>query len=103
MLEALPLMPVFRSPAENDMRDRNRNRRILAAAASVLALAATAVGLRHTAAAAAPAFNYAEALQKSIWFYEAQQSGDLPSWNRVGWRGDSGMSDGSAAGLDLTG
>jgi len=80
-----------------------RYRRTLAAVASALALAATAVALRHTDAAAAPAFNYAEALQKSIWFYEAQQSGDLPSWNRVRWRGDSGMSDGSSAGIDLTG
>src|SRR6266511_2582061 len=28
--------------------------------------------------------------QKAIWFYEAQQSGAKPSWNRVTWRGDSG-------------
>ncbi|MFD6752116.1 glycoside hydrolase family 9 protein [Micromonospora gifhornensis] len=53
--------------------------------------------------AAAPAFNYAEALQKSLLFYEAQQSGKLPDWNRVSWRGDSGLRDGSDVGLDLTG
>ena len=34
-------------------------------------------------AQAAPAFNYAEALQKAIWFYEAQQSGPKPAWSRV--------------------
>lgn len=51
----------------------------------------------------AAVFNYGEALQKSIWFYEAQQSGALPSWNRVSWRGNSGMTDGSGAGTDLTG
>ena len=48
-------------------------------------------------------FNYGEALQKSIFFYEAQQSGQLPSWNRVPWRGDSALNDGSDVGLDLTG
>ena len=38
-------------------------------------------------------FNYAEALQKAIYFYECQQAGPLPSWNRVQWRGDSTMND----------
>ncbi|MER7417455.1 glycoside hydrolase family 9 protein [Micromonospora peucetia] len=52
---------------------------------------------------AAPAFNYAEALQKSLYFYEAQQSGPLPDWNRVSWRGDSALTDGADVGLDLTG
>lgn len=37
--------------------------------------------------AAAAGYNYAEALQKSIYFYEAQRSGDLPEDNRVEWRG----------------
>ncbi len=45
---------------------------------------------------AAPAFNYAEALQKAIWFYEAQQSGPKPTWTRVSWRGDSGGPAGRA-------
>jgi hypothetical protein len=48
-------------------------------------------------------FNYAEALQKSLFFYEAQRSGDLPSNNSVNWRGDSGMQDGADVGVDLTG
>jgi len=51
----------------------------------------------------AQTFNYGEALQKSLFFYEAQRSGDLPAGNRVNWRGDSGMQDGSDAGRDLTG
>ncbi|MEE6312028.1 glycoside hydrolase family 9 protein [Plantactinospora veratri] len=55
------------------------------------------------APAAAPAVNYAEALQKSLYFYEAQQSGALPDWNRVSWRGDSALTDGSDVRLDLTG
>jgi hypothetical protein len=33
--------------------------------------------------------NYAEALQKSLYFYEIQQAGELPDWNRVEWRDDS--------------
>jgi hypothetical protein len=37
--------------------------------------------------------NYAEALQKSLYFYECQQAGPLPDWNRVEWRADSTMDD----------
>ena len=48
-------------------------------------------------------FNYGEALQKSILFYELQRSVDLPEQVRCNWRGDSGLTDGSDAGLDLTG
>jgi hypothetical protein len=39
--------------------------------------------------------NYAEALQKSFLFYEAQRSGNLDeATNRIDWRGDSGLRDG---------
>ena len=48
-------------------------------------------------------FNYAEALQKSLFFYEAQQSGKLPDWNRVSWRGDAMLNDKGENGEDLTG
>ncbi|MFO0842477.1 MAG: glycoside hydrolase family 9 protein [Gemmataceae bacterium] len=48
-------------------------------------------------------FNYGEALQKALFFYEANRSGDLPANYRVGWRGDSAMNDGKDVGLDLTG
>ena len=37
--------------------------------------------------------NYGEALQKSLFFYEAQQAGVLPEWNEVSWRGDSMEND----------
>ena len=40
-----------------------------------------------------PYLNYAEALQKSLFFYECQQAGPLPDWNRVEWRADSTMID----------
>ncbi|MEW5249178.1 glycoside hydrolase family 9 protein [Microbulbifer sp. 2201CG32-9] len=49
------------------------------------------------------AVNYGEALQKSIYFYEAQQSGPIPAWNRNEWRGDSGMTDGADNNVDLLG
>jgi hypothetical protein len=48
-------------------------------------------------------YNYAEALQKSLFFYDAQRSGDLPPDFRVSWRGDSAVNDGSDVGLDLSG
>jgi len=48
-------------------------------------------------------FNYGEALQKSLLFYETQQSGVLPDWNRISWRSNSGINDGKDVGLDLTG
>ena len=49
------------------------------------------------------AFNFAEVMQKSLYFYDAQRSGKLPDDFRVRWRGDSGLADGGDAGLDLTG
>ncbi len=48
-------------------------------------------------------YNYGEALQKAILFYELQRSGDLPELVRCNWRGDSCLTDGADAGLDLTG
>jgi hypothetical protein len=40
--------------------------------------------------------NYKDALTKSILFFEGQRSGKLPSNQRISWRKDSGLSDGSA-------
>ncbi len=48
-------------------------------------------------------YNYGEALQKSLLFYELQRSGDLPTKVRCNWRGDSCLNDGSDNGLDLSG
>ena len=38
-------------------------------------------------------YNYGEALQKAIMFYEFQMSGKLPTTKRNNWRGDSGLGD----------
>lgn len=48
-------------------------------------------------------FNYAEVLQKSMFFYECQRSGTLPAGNRVNWRANSALTDGNDVGHDLTG
>lgn len=48
-------------------------------------------------------FNYGEALQKSLIFYELQRSGKLTGEERTNWRGDSALNDGSDNGVDLTG
>ena len=48
-------------------------------------------------------YNYGEALQKSLLFYELQRSGKLPEQTRCNWRGDSGLTDGADNNIDLTG
>ncbi|XP_031262729.1 endoglucanase 1-like [Pistacia vera] len=47
--------------------------------------------------------DYSDALEKSILFFEGQRSGKLPSNQRLTWRGDSGLSDGSSYHVDLVG
>lgn len=48
-------------------------------------------------------YDYAGALSKSVLFFEAQRSGKLPATNRIPWRGDAFVVDGSDKGLDLSG
>ncbi|CAN1353204.1 Endoglucanase 17 [Linum perenne] len=47
--------------------------------------------------------NYRDALTKSIIFFEGQRSGKLPPNQRLSWRRDSGLSDGSTMNVDLVG
>lgn len=47
-------------------------------------------------------FDYKDALDKSLLFFEAQRSGKLPDNQRVRWRGDSGLSDGFAQGVIIS-
>ncbi len=44
-------------------------------------------------AEANPAYNYGEALQKSMFFYQVQQSGPIADWNEVSWRADCMVND----------
>ena len=67
---------------------------------------AGAIALGSTSASAQlikSTYNYAEALQKSLFFYEAQQSGRLSPNNRVAWRGNACLTDGQDIGRDLAG
>ncbi|KAK9105936.1 hypothetical protein Scep_022780 [Stephania cephalantha] len=52
---------------------------------------------------AARRHDYGDALRKSILFFEGQRSGKLPPDQRLKWRRDSALRDGSTAGVDLTG
>jgi endoglucanase len=72
--------------------------------ARVLALALSlGVPVQQAAAQAPQNFNYAEALQKAIYFYEIQSSGRKPAFSRVVWRGDAQLTDGADNGVDLSG
>ncbi|WVO14710.1 hypothetical protein L204_102348 [Cryptococcus depauperatus] len=53
-----------------------------------------------------PNAQWSAVLGNALWFYDAQRSGKLDSGtygNRVDWRNDSGLGDGSDWGLDLSG
>ncbi|KAH6820295.1 glycosyl hydrolase 9B18 [Perilla frutescens var. hirtella] len=52
---------------------------------------------------AASYHDYADALSKSILFFEGQRSGYLPPDQRLAWRDHSGLGDGWEVGADLTG
>ncbi|XP_038877607.1 endoglucanase 11-like [Benincasa hispida] len=52
---------------------------------------------------AAGAFDYADALSKSLLYFESQRSGRLPYNQRVNWRDHSGLTDGLEQGVDLVG
>lgn len=45
------------------------------------------------------AFDYADALSKSLLYFEAQRSGRLPYNQRVTWRDHSGLTDGLEEGV----
>ena len=46
--------------------------------------------------------NYKDALRKSILFFEGQRSGRLPSSQRMTWRKDSALKDGSDASVNFS-
>ena len=49
-------------------------------------------------------YGFADAIDKSLLFYEAQRSGDLPEEEmRITWRKDSALGDEGNDGEDLTG
>ena len=92
----------------NSLPVRRRRSRRTAAIVTVLGMlvavgAVTAVRVAFAAPSSTGEFNYAEALQDSMLFFESQRSGPLPADNRVKWRGDSDLTDGKDNNIDLTG
>ncbi|XP_010028647.2 endoglucanase 24 [Eucalyptus grandis] len=75
-------------------------RHSLFAIASLLLLLLLATHLPLNRAAG---HDYADALSKSILFFEGQRSGWLPPDQRMGWRATSGLGDGWTHHMDLTG
>ncbi|KAF0310070.1 Endoglucanase E-4 [Amphibalanus amphitrite] len=73
-----------------------------AATTTTTSTAATTTAAPPTAGTTAPPtglpYDYSLVVEKSLLFYEAQRSGPLPASNRVPWRGDSALADGSDVG-----
>ncbi|KAL3618016.1 hypothetical protein CASFOL_038337 [Castilleja foliolosa] len=61
------------------------------------------VGILALSPIIAHSFDYGDALDKTLLFFEAQRSGKLPANQRVKWRSDSGLHDGYAQGANLVG
>lgn len=66
---------------------------------SLLLSLSTIFSSSAAAAAAATTFDYADALSKSLLYFEAQRSGRLPYNQRVTWRDHSGLTDGLEEGV----
>lgn len=92
------------SSAQNSTTDNSKKLSLYVSRNSTLNTGnLTAAGNGYEGIEGTGKYNYGEALQKSLLFYELQRSGDLPEQVRCNWRGDSCLSDGSDVGLDLTG
>ncbi|KAK8694299.1 hypothetical protein V6N13_071853 [Hibiscus sabdariffa] len=70
---------------------------------TLLLFSAAVSAISTTPAAAAQPFDYADALAKSLLYFESQRSGRLPYNQRVTWRHHSGLTDGLEQGVDLVG
>lgn len=69
---------------------------------SVLQILFVLVGMTTSMAArVASSHDYANALSKSILFFEGQRSGKLPPSQRMTWRKDSALRDGFEIGVCL--
>ncbi|XP_077995024.1 uncharacterized protein LOC144448620 [Glandiceps talaboti] len=76
---------------------------VTAGVVAVAIIIAIVVVATRTGNGGSGVYNYTEVLHKSILFYEAQRSGELPSTNRIPWRGDSLLNDVGDNGEDLSG
>lgn len=78
---------------------RSRQYRGLDLPAAFVPVAAAMILAFLPAAACSKAFDYKDALSKSLLYFEAQRSGRLPYDHRVRWRGHSGLTDGLEQGV----
>lgn len=62
-----------------------------------------ASGAQPSTQGSIPNLQWSTLLGNLLYFYEAQRSGRLPTTNRVSWRNDSALNDGSDVSLDLSG
>jgi hypothetical protein len=87
-------MPVklIGSRGELELRERMGGKSMMNMAVLMLLLGVTVV-------TAAMSHDYGDALTKSILFFEGQRSGKLPSNQRMNWRKDSALRDGSDIGV----
>lgn len=83
------------------MYKRQRRKKIISIVIAITLL--TTIFVVPQGSVSAANYNYGEALQKAIMFYEFQRSGKIPENSRNNWRGDSGMTDGADNNIDLTG
>ena len=60
---------------------------IVASSAGILSIGNNET-VKNVEVSAASSYNYGEALQKSLFFYQVQQSGPIADWNQVQWRDD---------------
>jgi len=70
-----------------------KGRALAVVSAATLLAGSAQSALPIVADAAGAKLDYAKALQMSLYFYECQQAGKLPEWNRVEWKGDSTVND----------
>lgn len=70
-----------------------KKRKMTAVVSAAVLFAGTAQLVPAANVSAAADIDYARALQMSLYFYECQQAGHLPEWNRVEWRADSTVGD----------
>ncbi|CAL9039175.1 unnamed protein product [Musa banksii] len=89
---------VIRSMKKEGRQQRSGSRDLYSCFVSVTAILWVVLPV-----AAAKAFDYKDALSKSLLYFEAQRSGRLPYGQRVTWRGHSGLTDGLQQGVDLVG
>ena len=76
------------------MQPMNKRHRLTGLLLAVCLSTGAVSGTGALPAAAADTQNYAEALQKSLYFYGCPQAGPRPSWKRVEWRADTTLSAG---------